>query len=123
MRYSPAEYITLILGTILVALAAAIGYRTWKASRISPEEVERRRRAVLVAQGKINDAQVVEFRDGFIFYSYAVGGVEYTASQDLTFLPAQPPKDFSSLSVSVRYDPRNPANSIVAAEQWSGLRN
>ena len=24
--------------------------------------------------------------------------------------------------MSVRYDPRNPANSIVAAEEWSGVR-
>jgi hypothetical protein len=25
-------------------------------------------------------------------------------------------------SVSVKYDARNPANSIVLAEEWSGLR-
>ena len=24
--------------------------------------------------------------------------------------------------MSVKYDPRNPANSIVVAEEWSGLR-
>jgi hypothetical protein len=24
--------------------------------------------------------------------------------------------------VSVKYDPRNPANSIVVSEEWSGLR-
>jgi hypothetical protein len=24
--------------------------------------------------------------------------------------------------VSVKYDPRNPANSIVISEQWNGLR-
>jgi hypothetical protein len=31
--------------------------------------------------------------------------------------------DFSGVSaMSVKYDPRNPANSIVVAEEWSGLR-
>ena len=31
--------------------------------------------------------------------------------------------DFSGVSaISVKYDPRNPANSIVVAEEWSGLR-
>ena len=31
--------------------------------------------------------------------------------------------DLSGLGpVAVKYDPRNPANSIVLAEEWSGLR-
>jgi hypothetical protein len=38
-------------------------------------------------------------------------------------LKEQMPPDFSTIdAVSVKYDPRNPANSIVLAEQWSGLR-
>ena len=50
-------------------------------------------------------------------------GVEYTASQDLTRLVERTVLDFSGISaMSVRYDARNPANSIVAAEEWSGLR-
>jgi len=33
------------------------------------------------------------------------------------------PQDLSSvLAVGVRYLPQNPANSIVLAEEWSGLR-
>jgi hypothetical protein len=123
LTYAPAEYITLALGAILVALAAALGYRAWKSSRIPPEELERRRRAGLVAQGKMGDALLVEFRDGHIFYSYAVRGVEYTASQDVTLLQERLPRDLSADGpVSVKYDARNPANSIVVAEQWSGLR-
>ena len=32
------------------------------------------------------------------------------------------PPDLSQVTaVSVRYDPRNPANSIVVAEKWTGL--
>jgi len=59
---------------------------------------------------------LVEIRDDLLFYSYGVRGVEYTASQDVSMLKQQMPPDFS------RYDPKNPANSIVLAEQWSGLR-
>jgi hypothetical protein len=123
LTYAPAEYLTLALGALLVVLAAALGYRAWKSSRITPEEAERRRRANLVAQGKMGDALLVEFRDGYIFYSYAVRGVEYTASQDLAFMRESLAADLSAMGpVSVKYDARNPANSIVAAEEWSGLR-
>jgi hypothetical protein len=123
LNYGPAEFISLALGAILVALAGALGYRTWKASRITPEEIERRRRAELVALGKTGDALLVEFRDPFIFYSYDVRGVEYTASQDVTLLRDRLTGDLAELGpVSVKYDARNPANSIVVAEEWSGLR-
>jgi hypothetical protein len=124
LTYAPAEYLSLALGVLLVILAAALGYRTWKASRLTPEEAERRRRAHLVLQGKISDALLVEFRGGHIFYSYAVRGVEYTASQDLGFLRERLPCELPAMGhVSVKYDARNPANSIVAAEEWSGLRD
>ena len=123
MKYEPAQYVTLALGALLVVLAAALGYRAWKSSRIAPEELERRRRAALVVKGKMGDAFLVEFRDGYLFYSYAVRGVEYTASQDVSFLKDGLSGDLSSMgSVSVKYDARNPANSIVIAEAWSGLR-
>ena len=69
------------------------------------------------------DAVLVEIRDDFLFYSYGVRGVEYTASQDVSMLKSYMPPDFSTIdAVSVKYDSRNPANSIVLAEQWSGLR-
>ena len=63
MTFAPVEYLTLALGVLLVALSVALGYRVWKASRVTPEEAERRRRAILVEQGKINDAILVEFRE------------------------------------------------------------
>lgn len=123
MTYGPTEYVSFALGAILLVLSAAMAYRTWKASRLTPEEIERRRRQELVAQGKMGDAVLVDFRDGFIFYSYAVRGVEYTASQDVTALQERVSGDLTNMGpVSVKYDPRNPANSIVVAENWSGLR-
>jgi hypothetical protein len=121
---APAEYISLALGALLLAIAVMLGYRAWKASRVTPDERERRRRALLAAAGKMGDAMLVEFRDNNLFYSYLVRGVEYTACQEVSSLADRLPGDLSTVgSVSVKYDPRNPANSIVVAEQWSGLRS
>ena len=105
-------------------IVAVLGYRSWKRSRISPEERERRRRTALVAYGKMGDATLLEIRGDLLLYSYAVRGVVYTASQDLSALQAQLPADLTGVvgTVLVRYDARNPANSIVLAEDWSGLR-
>ena len=121
--YPAAEMVAVALGAALVALFTALGYRAWQRSRVTAEERERRRRAWLVATGKITDAMLVEIRENVVFYSYLVRGVEYTASQDLARLVDQTVLDFAGISaMSVRYDARNPANSIVAAEEWSGLR-
>jgi hypothetical protein len=120
---SLAEEITIALAIVLVTLLATVGYRRWLRSRVSPEEKERRRRAWLVATGKMGDAVLVEMRDTLLFYTYAVRGVEYTASQDIAPLTAKLPPGLSpNGAVSIKYDPRNPANSIVVAEEWSGLR-
>jgi hypothetical protein len=122
-QYSAAELSTIALGVILLGLLAVIGYRAWQRARVTAEERERRRCALLVARGKITDAMLVEIREKLVFYSYLVRGVEYTASQDLSRFVGEAAMDFSGVSaLSVKYDPRNPANSIVAAEEWSGLR-
>ena len=121
-HYTAAELMTVALAALLVVLLAIIGYRAWQRSRVTAEERERRRCAHLVATGKISDAMLVEIRENLVFYSYGVRGVEYTASQDISRLD-KAAVDFSGVSsMSVRYDPRNPANSIVVAEEWSGLR-
>ena len=123
IQFTAAELITVALAAILVLLLAVIGYRAWQRSRVTAEERERRRCAQLVAVGKITDATLVEIREKTVFYSYLVRGVEYTASQDLARFVGEAAVDFSGVSaLSVRYDPRNPANSIVVAEEWSGLR-
>jgi hypothetical protein len=121
--FSQAEYVTLALLGVLVVIVALMGYRAWEKSRISPQERERLRRESLVATGKMGDATLTEIRECLLFYAYVVRGVEYTASQDVSQLKERIPADLSSLGpVSLRYDPKNPANSIVVAEQWSGLR-
>jgi hypothetical protein len=121
--YTAAETATLALSCVLAVLGAVIGYRAWKNSRVTPQERERRRRAALVAQGKMGDATLVEIRDDLLFYTYDVRGLEYTASQDVSALKQYLPQDLSGVGpVSIRYDPRNPANSIVLSETWTGLR-
>ena len=118
-NFAAAELIAVGLAAVLVAMLAVLGYRAWQRSRVTPEERERRRRSQLVAAGKITDATLVEVREDLVFYCYGVRGVEYTASQDISRLTA----DFSGVrAISVKYDPRNPANSIVVAEEWNGLR-
>ena len=120
--FNAAQWAALGVGGALLISAGVLGYRAWKASRATPEERERRRRAALVAGGKMGDATLTEVRDPFVFYAYLVRGVEYTASQDVSALRDRVPPDLSLVrAVSVRYDPRNPANSIVVAEEWSGL--
>ena len=121
MSFNTAEQVTIALAGILVVLVAIMGYRAWRASRITPEERERQRRAALVARGKMGDATLVEIREDLLFYAYLVRGVEYIASQDLANLKDHVPELSAVTAVSVKYDPRNPANSIILAEGWSGL--
>jgi hypothetical protein len=123
LPFNAAQAVALALVGVLVALGALWGYRAWKNRRITPEERERRRRAHIVAIGKITDAMLVEIRQDTLFYSYLVRGVEYVASQDITSLRPQMPSELGlgAGSVSVKFDAKNPANSIVLAEDWSGL--
>ena len=122
VSFTTAQWIGTALGVGLLALAAVMAYRAWVARRITPEERERQRRSLLVSIGKMGDATIVEVREDFLIYEYSVRGVEYTASQDVAVLKDRVPEDLSQIkAVSVRYDPRNPANSIVVAEQWTGL--
>ena len=59
-----------------------------------------------------------------LLYSYRIGGVDYESSQDVTDLLGK--VDASQVRAgfpcSARYQPGNPQNSIVVAEEWSGLR-
>jgi hypothetical protein len=124
-RWSAGEIVTLCLLTILLFLAAGWGISVWLRSRVSAEELERRRRAALHSTGKMGDATLLELRGNLVFYSYEVRGVEYTASQDVSGLASLLPSDPGAVNglVYVKYDPRNAANSIILCEEWSGFRH
>ena len=119
----PSPELMLAISGALAVVFLIVAYVVWRKSRISPEERERRRRHSLAAYGKMSDATLVDLTESMIMYAYSVRGVEYTASQDVTRLRAYLPPDLSALGpVAVKYDPKNPANSIIVAEQWTGLR-
>ena len=68
-----------------------------------------------MADGKILDA--VSDNDGKITqvtYSYELAGVQYESSQELSQQQQQRQNDYApGRNIIVRYDPRQPANSIV----------
>jgi hypothetical protein len=59
-----------------------------------------------------------------LIYQYDVAGVSYEASQDVTYLRQWINLHSCRLGLptSVKYDARNPGNSMVIAEGWMGLR-
>jgi hypothetical protein len=124
-KLSSGEIVGVFLAAMVLAAAAWVGIRIWKRSHVSPEELERRRRATLHASGKIGDATLVEVRGNLIFYAYNVRGVDHTASQDVSALRALLPPDPLALHgvVYIKYDARNPANSMILSEEWNGLRS
>ena len=93
--------------------------------RRTPEELEALRRSKLSGSGKLGGGEIVEVQDGEISYLYAVRGITYNTTQDVTHLQDRLPLDRWSImgGVGVKYDPRNPANSIVISEAWTGLRH
>lgn len=121
---STGESVGVALGAALVLMAAGVAVRAYIRSRPNAAELERRRRKMLHATGKMGDATLIEIREKHLFYSYDVRGVGYTASQDTSTLEALLPSDLYSVMgpALVKYDARNPANSIIISEEWSGLR-
>jgi hypothetical protein len=108
------------IAAVLVAVGLVILFRI----RRKPKDKEMRRRLSVNMHGRLGDATITEVQDNTLFYSYSVGGVAYTASQDISQLRARIPSNLERLigPVSLKYSPRNPANSIIICEEWSGLR-
>jgi len=116
----------------LTALAALGALVAWLIVRRRPtaEELERQRRQFLVQSGRLVDGMLldiveVEAEDGrtlpMLIFSYRIGGVDYECSQDITGLVSIADVR-AGFPCSVRYQPGNPQNSIVVAENWTGLR-
>lgn len=130
-----------VIGTVaasVLCVGGAIAYLVLR-RRPTPEEMERERRAELVRSGRIIDGTILDISEfeaasplapgqaaeiHFILYKYEIGGVAYESSQDVSALRDHVnPADLRlSFPCSVRYDIHRPENSIVVAENWSGLR-
>ena len=120
---------TLALGTTGVALAA---YALLRRKPRNANDVELERRTWLNTVGRITDGTVIDVQEIMIdarpatmlIYQYDVAGVSYEASQDVTYLRQWINLHSCRLGLptSVKYDSRNPGNSMVIAEGWMGLR-
>ena len=120
---SPTAQIAALGGLALVL----IGIGVWIVARVvksTPEKKERKRRLAVNINGRLGDALISEASDTTLYYSYSIHGVRYTTSQDVStlkeFLPAEPGRLVGV--ANLKYTVRNPANSILVCEEWSGLR-
>lgn len=132
-----------------MAALAMIAYAFLRPA-VNPEEEERKRRLHLNQIGRIAEGQVVELvehppdskeaRKGLfgagarplvdmrprrlVSYSYSISGVTYHTAQDITGLESQVRVErlVAGQPASVKYDPANPVDSILVADDWSGLR-
>lgn len=117
------------------AALALTGVWAWTAvsrwRRKSPEEIERLRRMEVNACGRIILGRIVELAepqpDGpagpVLLYDYEVAGVTYEAAQDLSALPeiAAAAPFLPGQTTNVKFDPKQPTNSILACEGWCGV--
>ncbi len=121
-----------VAGTAALTLAGVWAWRTvrrWR--RKSPDEIERLRRMGVNACGRIILGRIVELAepvaDGpavpILLYEYEVAGVTYEAAQDVSPLPeiAAAAPFLPGQTTSVKYDPKQPTNSILACEAWCGI--
>lgn len=132
------------------ALAIAAMYFLLRRKPQDATEIERGRRAYLNRIGRIAEGQIVEVMErpagsgegkhtGFLagrkpsaavtashkllYYSYSISGVTYETAQDITGLEERlhMSRVVAGQPASVKYDPSNPSNSILLADDWSGL--
>ena len=139
----------LAMGGAAIAALAMIAYAFFRPA-VDSEEAERKRRLHLNQIGRIAEGQVVELvehppdqkeaRKGLfgvgarpladarprqlVSYSYSISGVTYQTAQDITGLEGQIRFErlVAGQPASVKYDTSNPSDSIIVADDWSGLR-
>lgn len=58
-----------------------------------------------------------------LYYTYAISGVTYETAQDVTGFEERVhlSRIAAGQTASVKYDPSNPSNSILLADDWTGL--
>ncbi|HWG21408.1 MAG TPA: hypothetical protein VG225_12830 [Terracidiphilus sp.] len=133
MSLHDAKIWEIAAGATVLAGASALGLWMILRRRPTPEEIEFARRLFLTQSGRIVDGTLLDVaevpaEDGhaltMLLYEYRIGGVDYECSQDITLMGdvVTVAHVRSGFPCSVRYQPGNPQNSIVVAENWSGLR-
>lgn len=132
---------------LVVVTGAVIVQRVFRKPH-DPEDEERRRRFQLNQVGRIVEGLVVELVETpasapakrsrrksampgasanslrrLVRYSYSIAGVTYETAQDVTGLEERLCLErlAAGQPASVKYDPANPSNSILVADDWSGI--
>jgi hypothetical protein len=122
-----------LVAAVVSAVLAACGLLFYMLRRPTPAERERRRRLEVHRRGRIIDGTIVDAGEPagaqgtsahLVHYTYSIGGVDYEAWQDIAALLTQVGGGSTRLigPVYVKYHSKNPANSIILCEEWSGLR-
>jgi hypothetical protein len=135
------------MGAAAVVAIAMVAYAFFRPAE-EPENLERKRRLQLNQIGRIAEGQVVDLVENppeepapkrfgsrarpvpdnrprhLVTYSYAISGVTYHTAQDITGLESQIKFErlVTGQPASIKYDPANPTDSIIVADDWSGLR-
>jgi hypothetical protein len=124
------------IGAVGFCIGGVVTYLKLR-KRPSEEDLEKFRREQLVQFGRIIDGTVIDISDlgpeesgrpnglRLILYKYEIAGVVYECSQDVTLLQEHVNIYDCRLGFpcSVRYAPHRPVNSIIVAENWTGLRD
>ncbi len=137
----------LVAAAAAVLLAAGSVFYWLRRPPPDPDEIERQRRSHLNQVGRIVEGLVIELVEAapeppsrglfkrsapagsnnidrkLVCYSYSISGVTYETAQDITGLEERLclEKLVAGQPASVKYDPSNPSNSILVADDWSGL--
>jgi hypothetical protein len=111
------------LGGLAAILTAMAGRIVSQALRRNPEKRERWRRLRVNRTGRSAGALITGVSETLVYYTYSVHGVYYSASQDIAEFREKLPPHLGSVVgfANIKYSEKNPANSILVCEEWSGL--
>lgn len=151
MRELLANWRELAPPTAAVLLLGLAAFFAFRRREPEPRELERQRRTYLNRVGRIVEGQILEIVERpiepseksrssklslrgasrsparscrkLLYYTYSISGVTYETAQDISGLEERAVLDkaVAGQSASVKYDPSNPSNSILIADDWSGL--
>lgn len=109
---------------VILLLLLGVAAMVVSLKRRNPRERERKRRLTVSRHGRMGDGLIIDLHEDILYYNYSIRGVDYAASQDVSTLREFLPEDPALMvgPVTLKYSSKNPANSILLCEEWSGLR-
>ena len=91
-------------------------YRQWSADEAAVHDLAR-------SASPVSYTHLDVYKRQLLYYTYSISGVTYETAQDVTGLEERLhlTRVAAGQTASVKYDPSNPSNSILLADDWSGL--